>query len=240
MQTLLRAEYGSRAFGTHTVDSDRDMVEIVIEPEKYITGIETFKTVASSTAAEGKRSTSVDTDTTVYGLQNFCDLAVAGNPTILSILFVSEYETLDDLAKRLVDNRSLFVSKAAGRRFLGYMTSQRDAMLGLRNKRTNRPELVHRFGFDTKFGYHVARLGLLGIELMETGVMQLPMKQSHIDVCMAIRNGEYSKEEVMTLFSELETKLLHALETSTLQERGNRDAVSALLHSIYTDEWASR
>lgn len=239
MTTILRAEYGSRAFGTNTVDSDRDMVEIVVEPKKYITGIETFKTEATSTAEEGERSTAADTDTTIYGLQNFADLAVTGNPSILSVLFVSEYEILTNSAKSLVDNRDLFVSKAAGRRFLGYMTSQRNAMIGLRNKRTNRPELVSKHGFDSKFGYHVARLGLLGIELMETGSMKLPMHQSHIDICMGIRNGDYSKEQVLDLFSELEARLLVALEGSSLPDHGDRDAVSALLHKIYMAEWKS-
>lgn len=237
---ILRGEYGSRAYGTDTVDSDRDMVEVVVEPKEYVTGLSTWDTKQGSTAEKGSRSTRIDTDTTVYGLHKFADLAVTGNPSVLAILFLSEYETLTGSGKLLVDNRDLCVSKSAGRRFLGYMTSQRDAMTGARNKRTNRPELVHKHGYDSKFAYHMVRLGLLGCELLETGHITLPMNQDFVDTCMTIRNGEWSKEDVLEESYALEARLERLLETSELPDKGDRDKMSQLLHTIYINEWSTR
>ena len=236
--TILLGEYGSRAYGTNTVDSDRDLVEVVVEPRKYITGLFDWDTKMQSTAEIGARSTAVDTDKTVYGLKKFADLAVAGNPSVLAILFLGEYEVLTDLGSVLVDNRSSFVSKSAGRRFLGYMTSQRDAMTGARNKRTNRPELVHKFGYDTKFAYHMIRLGLLGKELMETGSIQLPMNKDFVGICMDIRAGKMSKDEVLAESYALEASLEKAIDKSDLPDRGDRETVSSLLDIIYGSAWS--
>jgi predicted nucleotidyltransferase len=237
MDILLRGEYGSRAYGTNTEFSDHDTVEVVVEHPKFITGLETFETIQGSTSGEGNRSTKDDTDTTTYGLQKFTELAVLGNPTILGVLYLPKYDVMTRKGGWLLVNRDLFISKSAGRRFSGYMSSQRDAMTGLRNKRTNRPELVHEHGFDSKFAYHMIRLGLLGKELMDTGTIQLPMKQEIIDICMTIREGRMSKEEVLTLSYELEADLETAIHAADLPEYGQRDKVSELLHNIYTDVW---
>jgi len=234
---ILRGEYGSRAYGTHTDLSDHDTVEVVVEHPKFITGLETFETFQDSTSGPGERSTKDDTDTTVYGLQKFAQLAVLGNPTILGVLYLPEYDVMTRKGGWLLVNRDLFISKSAGRRFSGYMQSQRDAMTGLRNKRTNRPELVHEHGYDSKFAYHMIRLGLLGKELMETGSIELPMKKEIIDICMEIRAGRMTKDEVLELSYELESDLESAIHAADLPDYGQRDKVSELLHDIYTHVW---
>lgn len=238
MNTLLfRAEYGSRAYGTHNEFSDRDVVEVVIEPKEFITGLFDFNNKMTHTAPDGERSTKDDTDTTTYGLQKFADLAVEGNPSVLATLFVHDYEVVHPLGQILVDNRNLFVSKNAGKKFLGYMTSQRMAMTGQKNKRTNRPELVHTHGYDTKFAYHMIRLGILGKELMETGEIQLPMGEENVALLMSIREGRMTKDEVLAFSYALETELEEAIEKSELPERGDRVGVSKLLHFLYLTDW---
>lgn len=236
-KTILLAEYGSRAYGTNTVDSDTDMVRVVLEPARFVTGLDEFKAISEHTAENGARSTAVDTDTSVYGLQKFADLAVTGNPTILGVLYVDTYEEISPYGEWLVASRDFCLSKAAGRRFLGYMTSQRAALTGMRNKRTNRPELVHTHGFDTKFAYHMIRLGLLGREYMIEGTLQLPMKQDLVDICMDIRAGKWTKEETLDFSYSLEEDLENIIAASDLPDKGNRAGMSELLHEIYMEEW---
>ena len=237
---ILRAEVGSRAYGTNTEFSDRDMVEVVIEPPEYITGLSTWDTKMTQTAGEGNRSTKDDTDTTIYGLNKFCALAAAGNPSILSVLFLGDdsYELLTPAAQTLIKYRDMFVSQSAVKRHLGYMMSQRDAMTGARNKRTNRPELIHQFGYDTKFAYHMIRLGMLGLELVKTGTMTLPMTGSEVATLMEIRNGVPSKETVLHLSQVLELSIEQALETTTLPEKANTEGISQIMHSLYLQEWS--
>src|SRR5690606_1206463 len=114
-----------------------------------------------------------------------------GNPTVLTAFFVPEGKLLNYTYNGLLlRNRAhLFLSKEAGRRFLGYAQSQRDALTGKRNKRTNRPELVRKHGYDTKFAYHMIRLQLQGIELMQTCNVELPMSDMNRGLLLGIREG---------------------------------------------------
>lgn len=235
---ILRGETGSRAYGTNTPDSDTDLAEVVLEPREAITGLGRFDTKVDNTAAQGTRSMASDTDKTIYGLQKFADLAVTGNPSVLSLLFLGSYDHISEYGQRLLDARSSFVSKSAGRRHLGYMTSQRAAMTGARNQRTNRPELIHKFGYDTKFAYHMIRLGMLGLELMNTGTMQLPMREAEVGVLMHIREGKVSKEDVLSLSFSQEADLETAIENADLPDKGDRQLVSDILHGIYMEEWS--
>lgn len=237
-QTILLCEYGSTAHGTNTPDSDRDHMGIYIEPVAAVLGLDHEDTRHDSTAAKGARSTSVDTDTTLYPLRKWATLAARGNPTVLTPLFVKEHISITDAGRTLLAERNLFITAEAGHRFLGYMRSQRDAMTGMRNKRTNRPELVHTHGYDTKFAYHMIRLGMLGIELMQTGRMVLPMSGGERDTLMDIRAGRISKDEVLDYSRELETVLGRAIENTDLPERPDTRRINDLLIDLQVNAWA--
>lgn len=236
-KTILSLEYGSRAHGTNTVDSDSDIMSIFVEDPGFVTGIDTIDTQASSTAGVSNRSGVGDTDETAYPLRKFAALAAHGNPTVLTAFFVPAYIHSEWAGQILVANRKLFLSKQAGARFLGYMRGQRDAMTGMRNKRTNRPELVHKFGYDTKFAYHMIRLGMQGIELMNNSKIQLPMKKDSVKALMSIRSGELTREEVLDWSWALDELLKISIEKSDLQDAPDRAKINELLHEIYMEVW---
>lgn len=233
---ILLCEYGSRAHGTETQFSDHDKMGIYIEPIEAVLGIDSVDTVQSSTAPKNGRSTKDDTDTTLYPLRKWASLAAHGNPTVLTPLFVPN-EKISYSAGLLIRNRHLFISKDAGHRFLGYMRSQRDALTGKRNKKTNRPELVHTHGYDTKFAYHMIRLGILGKELMRTGRMELPMNGYQRAYLLDIRSGRIDKDEVLEYSYELDKYLQDAIEYSKLPEHPDRDAINSLLIDIQKAQW---
>ncbi len=57
----------------------------------------------------------------------------------------------DKAGAELAANAHRFVSRLAADRFLGYLRGQRAAMVGAAGAHTNRPELVARHGYDTKY-----------------------------------------------------------------------------------------
>ncbi len=118
------------------------------------------------------------------------------------------------------------------------MKSQRDGVLGRGSKRTNRPELVHTHGYDTKFASHYLRLGMQGIELMSTGHITLPMEDADRDVLVSIRNGEVTQEEALKLGDLLEKNLYEALKSSDLPEEADVPRINETLHAIYESVWA--
>jgi len=238
MVTLFKAEWGSRAYGTNNEYSDRDLIQVVIEEPKYITGLQEFRAQHTSTAEQGSRSYAGDTDMVTYGLKKWAGLAVDGNPQVMATLWLSEFIHRSMFFEIFQENRHLCVSKNAGRKYLGYMKSQRMNMEGLKKGKTNRPELVHAHGYDTKFAMHAVRLGMQGYELMTTENISLPLRDGERDLCLNIRAGEVSKRECLDLIEELESRLESAIEASRLPETGDRDGMSSLLHTTYQRAWA--
>lgn len=234
--TILTFEYGSRAIGTNTVDSDHDLMSIVVEPRYTVIGLDEWDGGQRSTSGQN-RSLASDIDTTVYSLRKWARLAAKGNPTVLTALYVPEYLVKTELGQALLDNRDLFVSREAGHRHLGYMRSQRDAMIGKRNKRTNRPELVEKFGYDVKFAYEMLRLGIQGKQFMEMGKLQLPLAASDRLNLMDVRDGHFSKDYVLAWSDVLDDELAIAIENSSLPETTDRDRLNQLLIDLHSDFW---
>lgn len=234
---------GSELYGTQVGGADRDEMGIFIEDPDCVTGLKTEDHRIERTQAAGIRSGEGDLDRTTYGLRKFARLAAAGNPTVLLLLFVPANKVLvrTPLSDLLVTNDTLFISKQAGARFLGYLDSQRNQLLGLTGrKHTNRPELVEKYGFDTKFAYHAVRLGLQGVELMDNAWIDLPMKTENRDLLLDIRTGVYTKSEVDQMITEVRFALQHAIEKSGLPEEPDRGGIDDLLHDMYLNTWSDR
>jgi predicted nucleotidyltransferase len=234
---ILKCEYGSRAYGTNNDDSDHDSMSVIVESKDQITGLNEIRTSENHTAKKGERSAPWDRDEVVYPLRQFARLAAKGNPTVLTAFFAPEYQTMTSLGYRLTTAYPLFISRSAGARFQGYARNQLNALLGMRNKKTNRPELVHKHGFDTKFAYHVYRLLSQGIELMVTGALELPLDIVRREICLEIRDGKWSKDRFIEFAQEMDAQLGEAIANSKLQAKPQSDKINELLHGIYMETW---
>ncbi|MUL41181.1 nucleotidyltransferase [Streptomonospora sp. PA3] len=242
--TILRCQVGSGVHGI-TVDDqdDRDEMGICVEPPEYVIGLGSFEQYIFRTRPEGVRSGPGDLDLTVYSLRKWMRLALDGNPTVLLPLFVPEHEIVaaTPLGRELRESAGRILSRRVGHRFLGYLCAQRDSLLGRRGGRhTNRPELVEVHGFDTKFAYHMVRLGVQGVELLETGRLTLPMPEPRATWLRELRRGEHSLEEALEAAAGLEDRLTALLATADLPEAPDHAWADAWLVEAYQRHWRSR
>ncbi|WIE81138.1 nucleotidyltransferase domain-containing protein [Curtobacterium sp. MCSS17_016] len=237
--TALLGEYGSRAHGTDNPESDRDFHAIRVEPPRFVTGLERFDNLRHNTAGNG-RSAADDLDTVVYGLRNWAAVAAAGNPNSYVLLHLPKYEYVSDVGQMLLDNRHLFVSKLAASKYIGYLDSQVQAMLGNRGARVQRPHLIERFGWDVKFGYHAVRVGLQGLELMRSGKITLPFEGEDLEALVGIREGRFTRDDVVKMANGLIVHIRAAAEHSrVVPDKPDYDKIHTLLHDMYQASWAA-
>jgi predicted nucleotidyltransferase len=236
---ILRTQVGSGLHGvTIAGTDDRDEMGVCIEPPDCVIGLNTFDQYIFRTQPEGRRSGAGDLDLIIYSLRKFATLAAAGNPTILMPLFAPESEivVVSEIGRELRGKREMFLSRQAGERFLGYLRSQRGKMVG-GSGHTNRPELIAKYGFDSKHAYHSLRLAIQGSELMDTGSITLPMTDEHRAHLLAVRTGGFSKDDVVAQLDEREAALVRATEGSRLPEHADRDAINAWLIDAHRAWW---
>ena len=242
--TLLRCQVGSVVHGLDIDDqNDRDEMGICIEPPEYVIGLRHFEQYIHRTQPDNVRSGPGDLDLTVYSLRKWTRLALAGNPTVLLPLFVPEDEcvVLTEVGRELRTHAHRLLSRHAGERFLGYLRAQRDRIEGLRGgKHTNRPELVAMHGFDTKYAYHMVRLGIQGVELMETGKLTLPMPEPDRSWLLALRRGEHTRDEALARTAELEARLADLRTTSDLPAEPDTAWADHWLVNTYQRAWSRR
>jgi uncharacterized protein len=244
-RTILRCIAGSESTGTSVGGNDRDELGVFIEPLSAAHGFSQIESVVYRTAAErsGKHdapSEPGDLDLTLYTLRKFLQLCLKGNPTVISLLFAPKEQcsVLTAEGKELQALAPHIIHKGTANAFLGYMTAQRQRLMGERGgKDVNRPELVKQYGYDTKYASHVIRLGLQGCELMKTGKLTLPMAPADAAAVVNVRKGGCPLNVVISWAQDLENWIQEEKEKSTLPSEPNRAAVEEWMLETYQKAW---
>ena len=106
---------GSYAYGTNVETSDLD-----------IRGIATNSAMEILTNKNFEQVVNTDTDTTIYGLNKMISLLSDCNPNTIEILGLKpeHYLYLDDVGKKLIENKHIFLSKKCINTFGGYAYAQ--------------------------------------------------------------------------------------------------------------------
>jgi uncharacterized protein len=256
---ILRVQVGSGVHGTAVSgQDDRDEMGLCLEPPEFVTGLarvpnglggrsfsvrfEQYERHTAWDRADGvaSRSGAGDLDVIIYSARKWARLALAGNPTVLLVLFVPDDEVVfrDQAGAELADNAHRFVSKLAASRFLGYLRAQKAAMTGTRGAHTSRPELVAAHGYDTKYAMHALRLGLQGVELLTTGRITLPVPPPHNQYLRAIRLGQVPRADVIDAISAAESELTRLQVHSSVPAEPDRQWVDNWLHRSHLQYWA--
>jgi hypothetical protein len=142
------------------------------------------------------RSGHGDTDLVLYSLRKYLRLAIKGNPTVMLPMYApaESLVIVTPLGEELRDMREAFLSQVAVERFLGYMRSQHERMLGQSKRNVpNRPELIEKYGWDVKYGSHALRQAHQGPEIASTGTLSLPMPDRERERVLAVKRGEVAR-----------------------------------------------
>ena len=205
---ILRGVVGSTAHGTAIEgQDDRDEMGVFVEPPEAVCGLVSCDHYIYRDKPDGVRSAAGDLDLTMYSLRKFCRLATQGNPSILLLLWLPEYVKRAPLGQGLIDIRGAFVSRQAGERFLGYLVSQKMRFKGERARTVSRPDLVEKYGYDTKFAMHALRLAYQGLELLTTGGLTVPVAEPALSTLRAVRQGLVDEAEALRLIEDVEADL---------------------------------
>jgi hypothetical protein len=210
---ILRGVVGSTAHGLNIVgEDDIDEMGVFIEPPEYVCGLRSLDHYIKRDQPEGVRAKPGDLEVTMYSLRKFCGLAAKGNPSVLVLLWLPEHQMKSKLGRELVWLRDKFISHEMGERFLGYLTSQKLRLEGKLSKKVQRPDLVEKYGYDTKFAGHAVRLGFEGLELLTDRKLTLPMKQHERDYVREVRTGKHPLPEVLEQIESLQGALRNLIE----------------------------
>jgi uncharacterized protein len=239
--TILRATVGSTLHGLSLAGTDdTDEMGVCIEPPSFVIGLQQFEQWVHRTQAEGEPSGPGDLDLTIYSLRKWVRLALAGNPTVLLLLFApaSQCRVRTSQGAELQGLAPAFIARNVAGSFVGYLQDQRRRLTGDRGARALRKS--HKFehgtaGYDTKYAMHMVRLGFQGVELLETGMLRLPMPDPAREFTMAVRRGELELDDVIAKTADLERRIAQLAETSPLPETPNRQRIETWMIRTYLD-----
>lgn len=242
---VLRTVVGSGVHGIAIEGTDdRDEMGVYVEPPESVFGLrEADGHYVARTVREGQRSRPGDTDLVLYSLRKYLALVATGNPTALIPLFAPDDAVLHvtDAGRMLREVGPGLLSQRAGYRFLGYLTSQRERMV-TGKRAPARPELVEKFGYDVKYAAHALRLGIQGVEVIRDGRLTLPLPKAERNLVLAVKRGEYGRDDVLALIDRQASWLTRLLEfgASPLPENPDLDRAAAWSTDVHLRAWGLR
>lgn len=207
---------GSHSYGLNTEESDLDIRGISMGTSDSILGMESFDVF------EDKK-----TDTVIYSMKRFMELAMKGVPNVLEILFSNPENILyydEKIGKMLLDNRDMFLSKRIYYSFKGYA---KNALKDAEKRLETNPKKAD------KYAMHYIRLCLEVIAFLNGNDLTDVLKNNR-DMLMRIRNGSMRHgnkftEEFYESVRDFENLLEKAYQNSPLPDTVDVKKVSGLL-----------
>jgi predicted nucleotidyltransferase len=176
-------------------------------------------------------------DITIYSIVKFFQLALDNNPNILDCLFVPRECILHctQVGNIIRENRKLFLSKQAWPKFKGYAYAQAHK---LSNKTPigKRIELVEKYGYDVKFGYHIVRLLSEVEQILTEGDLDIQRNREQLK---AIRRGEWTEKDLRDWFAQKEVSLEKVYLESKLRQKPDEAAIKAVLLNCLETHYGS-
>ncbi len=226
--------HGAKMQGT----DDLDIYGVYIEPPELALGLRTLSHYVWSTAGDDRRNGPNDVDVTLYSLRKWVGLACKGNPTALHFLF-AKGDIKRPIWGEVVAHKSLLLSRACVKQFLGFADDQLKSMTGAkgRGKKGTRPEIEIKYGYDVKAAMHTLRLLYECKELVSTGNLTFPRPER--EFLVRVRTGRFTRKQVVCMARKLFVECVEAGKNATvLRETIDAKEVSQFVAGWYRKSWA--
>lgn len=236
-QAIICAYRGSHSHGTFIPSSDPagiddiDLLSCYIPPLTFYFGLEGFWDKHTKEVKEGPW------DIVCYETRKFVKLLAAGNPNVISILWVkgSDYLRLTEAGALLVRNRDLFSSKLIYHSFIGYAHAQFKKMTAFKFEGymgDKRKALVDKFGYDCKNAAHLVRLMRMACEFLKDNKFNVDRSNIDAKELIEIKTGQWSLERVREVSNPLFDRARDLHQKSSLPDEPNYDRINLLLTQI--------
>lgn len=230
---------GSTAYGVSTDTSDMDVYGFTIPTKELL-----FPHLGGEIYGFGRQikrfeqyqehhvkdvSSQKEYDITIYSIVKYFQLCMDNNPNMIDSLFTPRRCVLHTtpIAELMIENRRMFLHKGAMQKLRGYAYAQLSKIENKNNaSNPKRQEDIAKFGFDTKFGYHLVRLVLQAEQILNEHDLDLERNR---EILKSIRRGEWELERLKEYFYQKEASLNDAYAKSTLQEYPDEAAIKRLL-----------
>lgn len=203
---LLQAITGSHAYGLNHAQSDTDRMGLFVAPTLEVAGLDWNQHKETWTDAGPTGD-----DTTYHEIGKYLRLVLKGNPTLIELLFMNEYEILDDMGDELLGNVDSLVAESNVRpSYYGYAKAQ------LREYQ-NRPNP------KDKMPRHCLRIARQAVELLTTGSTNVMVKDPEEYFALT----EKPKDEIVRIL-EPEVERIRTCKT-VLRPEPSRDLARDML-----------
>jgi predicted nucleotidyltransferase len=243
---------GSAAYGVSRDASDLDTYGFCIPPKEIIfphlageiPGFGTPKKrfnqwqqhhVQDPTALAGKGR---EYDLTVYNVVDYFDLLMKNNPNMVDSIFTHETCVLHvtRIGSMVRERRKLFLHKGCWPTFKGYAYAQMKKIRSKERHSSARRELIEKYGFDVKYSYHLVRLLGEVEQILTEGDLDLMRNREQLK---AIRNGEWTEQQLEDYFARKEASLEEVYNKSTLRPMPDEAAIKELLLNVLEEHYGS-
>ena len=168
-------------------------------------------------------------DLHIYSIVRYFHLCMENNPNMIDSLFVPRRCVLHStqIGELIREHRKEFLHKGSWHRFKGYSYSQVNKMNTKEpDKNSKRYAIIQKYGFDVKFAYHVVRLLNEVEQILVEKDLDLERNREQLK---SIRNGEWTKEQIINYFGEKEKSLEELYLKSDLPYSPDEEKIKQIL-----------
>ena len=209
-KTILQAVTGSVAYGLNHAASDIDKMSIFVAPTVEVAGLHWASRHESFSDAGPTGD-----DNTGHEIGKYLRLVLKSNPTLIELMFLNDYEILDETGKGLIDLRDkILYTEGIRNAYYGYAKAQVE--------RVKREYPNHK----PKMARHAVRITHQGLELLTLGTTNVRVSDSEWYFSM----DEWPSDRLFS-YMDAEVSLLNTAE-SVLRDKPDTRAVAEFLKDV--------
>ena len=177
-EILLSGVVGSTAYNLNGPESDVDRLGIYAAPTTAFHGL-------NPPTGSNASLVTHEPDVTLHEAGKFATLALNGNPSVMELMWLEEYETITSLGHDLIGIRESFLCASRVRdAYLGFATQQLKRMGQFTHDRPREEKIAkpHRPEKVAKHARHLLRLLIQGVELYQTGELRVRLTDYEVAV----------------------------------------------------------